>query len=639
VVNGNAGSDNIWASPSVTKRLEIRGGAGHDSVRGGSSHDTLYGGTGGNAVADESGRDTIDAGGGSDVIVGSAFSRSTLYGGVGNDTLIGSSQTDSIYGGAGNDTLFGQGGNDFLYSGSDHDLLDGGAGADQLYGADGHDTLRGAAGNDSLYGEAGNDALDGGANSDLMDGGFDNDYLVPDTYFSFGADRSFGGAGWDTVDFSSRVQNLSITLDGLFNDGAAEEADNVGADIEAVIGGSGNDLISGTSLGNWIEGREGNDTIRAGDGNDTVFGGSGDDALHGEGGHDWIEGGGESDKLYGGAGDDTLYGQAGNDILVSIGGGNKDRLYGGSGHDSFWMDVESTETHDASSAENGGRAVHRVSAFSNGASKELNGQNLSDPLLQNALTETWVTMQATDSFPLFSSQGPHADDIRQGGLGDCWFLATLAAVAHKDPDVIRQSVVEMGDGTYAAMFYEDGERRYYRVDNDLPEQRDLPLLTPNGTLAYAKPGIDGAMWVPILEKAYALHDGSGGGEGEYDGIAGGWSDNAFSDMGIGSVDYDVDDEGVLQQIANHLAAGRPITIDTVHGEFEPGDSIVASHVYTVISVDVAHGSITVRNPWGTDAYNGTGTGNFVFGPNDGYVTFSFNQAFRDLTDDFTVGYV
>jgi len=46
---------------------------------------------------------------------------------------------------------------------------------------------------------------------------------------------------------------------------------------------------------------------------------------------------------------------------------------------------------------------------------------------------------------LFASSGPSKDDIHQGGLGDCYFLAGLSAVAKTAPNVIQQSIVDLGD--------------------------------------------------------------------------------------------------------------------------------------------------------------------------------------------------
>jgi len=46
--------------------------------------------------------------------------------------------------------------------------------------------------------------------------------------------------------------------------------------------------------------------------------------------------------------------------------------------------------------------------------------------------------KAFSNRPLFADGGPSIDDIRQGYVGDCYFLATLAAIAKTNANVIRQ---------------------------------------------------------------------------------------------------------------------------------------------------------------------------------------------------------
>jgi len=52
-----------------------------------------------------------------------------------------------------------------------------------------------------------------------------------------------------------------------------------------------------------------------------------------------------------------------------------------------------------------------------------------------------------------------------------------------------------------------------------------------------------------------------------------------------------------------------------------GDS---NDVYTVISVDLAANTITLRNPWGTDA-GGAANGGWVQGSDDGYITITLAE--------------
>jgi Ca2+-binding RTX toxin-like protein len=169
-----------------------------------------------------------------------------------------------------------------------------------------------------MFGGPGNDKLVGGRRSWELNGESGHDRLVGGR----GRDTFVGGPGIDTVDYGSRTVNLKVTLDGVADDGAVArksdakgepigEQDNVGTDIENVVGGSGRDLIVGNELRN---------TLKGGLGNDTLMGGAGDDVLSGDGG---------ADKLFGDDGDD---------ILIAIDGDDRDDLDGGEGYDAAAFD-------------------------------------------------------------------------------------------------------------------------------------------------------------------------------------------------------------------------------------------------------------------------------------------------------------
>jgi M6 family metalloprotease-like protein len=86
-----------------------------------------------------------------------------------------------------------------------------------VHGGPGNDNLSSGAGNDWLYGDEGNDVLEAAS-------------VAPN-----GADHIAGGAGDDTVDYSHRTGTVAVTLDGVANDGAPGEQDNVLADVEHVL--------------------------------------------------------------------------------------------------------------------------------------------------------------------------------------------------------------------------------------------------------------------------------------------------------------------------------------------------------------------------------------------------------------------
>jgi hypothetical protein len=172
----------------------------------------------------------------------------------------------------------------------------GGPGADRLYGTTGATTLEGGDGDDALYPD-------------------DNPYSLSDV--PPGPDAVAGGPGADTVWYVGHPAGVRVSLDGAADDGGAGEGDNVGADVEHIVGSRSSDVVIGSAAANRVEGREGDDRIE---------GGGGDDELSGEDGQDVLDGGGGADRLLGGAGDDGLTGGPGTD---SFAGDGTDLFYAG----------------------------------------------------------------------------------------------------------------------------------------------------------------------------------------------------------------------------------------------------------------------------------------------------------------------
>ncbi|HEX2970698.1 MAG TPA: calcium-binding protein, partial [Tepidisphaeraceae bacterium] len=128
-----------------------------------------------------------------------------------------------------------------------------------------------------------------------------------------GADVLLGGLGNDTADYSSREAAVVIQVNGVADDGELNEKDNVGNDIETIVGGDGNDQITAGGQAHWLKGNDGNDTLIGTAGADVLDGDKDEDSLQGLGGNDQLIGGGGNDVLFGGAGDDTLEGGSGSD--------------------------------------------------------------------------------------------------------------------------------------------------------------------------------------------------------------------------------------------------------------------------------------------------------------------------------------
>ena len=336
----------------------------------------------------------------------------------------------------------------------------------------------------------------------------------------------------------------------------SEAYGNDGNDV--LYGGSGDDFLVGGYGQDTLRGYAGDDTVWGSGGSDWLYGGEGNDLVKGHGGNDLMYGENGEDRLYGGSGDDHLYGGNDQDTLVSI-GGNYDVVSGSSGDDLFWID--STDyVSDASTVENLGSYINRVSSFfsvsydggatSTPVAKDLTDFDLPDP----EAADSGVDLMNFADRPLFASVGPNKEDVLQGSTGDCYILGPLAAVADATPESIRKLVVDLDDGTYAVRLYRTagGTAQYVRVDADLWvwDGTDNPTY---GKLSL----VEDAIWAPIVEKAWALFRNK---QGSYASISGG-NNGLGGTIGFGAdndTNFTIDDTTYdAQAIINWVNAGRP----------------------------------------------------------------------------------
>jgi Ca2+-binding RTX toxin-like protein len=174
-----------------------------------------------------------------------------------------------------------------------------------LDGGNGNDVIHGGPAPETIVGGVGNDIVDGGGGDDKLANGVQSVTCFPEcgpvgrnarSEFD-GGDVYIGGSGDDVTRLDARQDNLTITLDGLANDGHPGENDNV--QTESVVGGSGADSITGDG------------------GPNTLVGGPGNDTLSGLRGADQLEGGRNNDSLVGGRARDHMECDSGFDLAVS----------------------------------------------------------------------------------------------------------------------------------------------------------------------------------------------------------------------------------------------------------------------------------------------------------------------------------
>jgi hypothetical protein len=235
--------------------------------------------------------------------------------------------------------------------------------------------------------------------------------------------------------------------------------------------------------------------------------------------------------------------------------------------------------------------------------------------------------------PLFAKDGPSPNDVFEGLVGDCYFMATLAALADANPDFIRRTVTDLNDGTYDVRFFQpNGAQTYVRVTSEL-------WVDDHGRPKYARFGREGSIWVPILEKAFAVCRRNPAG---YDSIAGGggkelnrlvwkysyvnidcaginlndvvsWSNEGEPDGAIKEAVHErtsrfLTEVNALRQAGKGMVMGGPVELsDTtplvpVSAGIDQCTYHRGQHLYTVDHVELdGNGNcagIVLRDPWG-----------------------------------------
>jgi hypothetical protein len=109
--------------------------------------------------------------------------------------------------------------------------------------------------------------------------------------------------------------------------------------------------------------------------------------------------------------------------------------------------------------------------------------------------------------PFWGSDGITPLDVRQGAIGDCWFMAAASALAEKPKRLEKVFLNKTGkmnrDGIYGMNIFTLGVPHTVVIDDYLPLQK---ILTANGTVyqtLFSHVGEDQSMWGVFLEKAFA----------------------------------------------------------------------------------------------------------------------------------------
>jgi len=213
--------------------------------------------------------------------------------------------------------------------------------------------------------------------------------------------------------------------------------------------------------------------------------------------------------------------------------------------------------------------------------------------------------RASEIFPeflLFESK-IEFNDVKQGNLGNCYFLSSLAALT-EFPNLIykifkTKRVSE--NGLYEIALFIDGEWQIVIVDDYIPINKRL------GECAFAKPNVN-EIWVIILEKAWAKVNGG------YLNTIGGYSSeplSALTGFAKRRIDTDYFDLDALWKIIAEADENDHIMCCATRNDAACAQkNLVALHAYTLIKAKSTNFNgkkirlCQIRNPHGSKEWNG-----------------------------------
>jgi hypothetical protein len=196
-------------------------------------------------------------------------------------------------------------------------------------------------------------------------------------------------------------------------------------------------------------------------------------------------------------------------------------------------------------------------------------------------------------------------DIKQGYLGDCYFMASLAETALKNPSAIANMFVVNGDGTYTVKFFNSGQAAYVTVDSFLPTDGAGRLIYANMGALYNNAGNE--LWTALAEKAYVqinemgwLRPGlPGNGQNAYAGVEGGYIYAALGQITGQSTVAFASTAGTSSFNTFVTAFNQGKSIGFASKSTPASTSVVGNHAYAVLSYNTATQKVTLYNPWGT----------------------------------------
>lgn len=267
----------------------------------------------------------------------------------------------------------------------------------------------------------------------------------------------------------------------------------------------------------------------------------------------------------------------------------------------------------STSTESGGKFIDL--AFPASRQSLIRFWELADIAAQSEWAEfTWKRLSDVfTTLKVFDTIDP--GDIKQGSLGDCYFLSTLSALAERPERIERLFVTKdfSRNGQYKMTMMEMGHWKEYAVDDYVPMKNEKEP-------AFSGPRIEKGvveMWVLLLEKVWAKKYGC------YYDIQAGFAEEALTDLtGAPCEIVTIDDPNGWEKVKEADALQYVITAGCVGTGVAAEDAanyarlgLIVDHAYAVISAKEIQVSgrqvklLKIRNPWGRFEWSGNWSDN------------------------------
>ncbi|MCJ1286940.1 calpain 2, (m II) large subunit [Xylographa opegraphella] len=246
----------------------------------------------------------------------------------------------------------------------------------------------------------------------------------------------------------------------------------------------------------------------------------------------------------------------------------------------------------------------------------------------------------------YEGAGPQVKGIRQGAIGDCWFISTLESLCvdtesrHLIERICPERARNEKVGVYGFVFFRDGEwvseviddKLYLgiqdyddcdgsvRTDWDNTHEHIAPEVSReeyrkayqsgSNALHFSSCNHPNETWVPLIEKAYAKA------HGDFDAVARGMQGDAFEDL-TGGVSILIQTANILDKdqlwYEELLQVNREFFFGAATKCYSHSDTnqkgrqgIMDNHAYSVLkAVNYKNNRLVlVKNPWGDTGWNG-----------------------------------